>query len=301
TQRDDGGTQEVKQYFLHKDLQGSTNIVTDITGNTFQHHEYFATGEVWVDEKSTVFRTPYQFGGGYVDEVREITNFGARWYDASREMFYSPDPVLVDDPMAIVGTPALRTAYAFAGSNPLAYIDPSGRQFTDAQREFRAKLAQDPALRAATEPFIKTRLPKALVRLGLDIESAELHQKRFETIDDIAKPFVEINISSGEVKLSPGLFKQFTVREGSAKNAAAQSPASSPNNATNGSGGPAVNAASASVSQAASTSGPAPAKRPAKPLPPIPPQGGNQAPAKRPAKPLPPIPSQGGSTVKGSS
>jgi len=33
TQRDDGGNQEIKQYFLHKDLQGSTNIVTDITGN----------------------------------------------------------------------------------------------------------------------------------------------------------------------------------------------------------------------------------------------------------------------------
>ena len=94
TQRDDGGIQEIKQYFLHKDLQGSTNIVTDITGNTFQHHEYFATGEVWVDEKSTVFRTPYQFGGGYVDEVRKIINFGARWYDQNREMFYSPDPVL---------------------------------------------------------------------------------------------------------------------------------------------------------------------------------------------------------------
>jgi hypothetical protein len=46
---------------------------------------------------------------------------------------YSPDPVLVDDPMAIVGTPSLRAAYAFAGSNPLAYVDPSGRQFTQAQ------------------------------------------------------------------------------------------------------------------------------------------------------------------------
>jgi RHS repeat-associated protein len=222
TQRDDGGVQEVKQYFLHKDLQGSTNIVTDITGNTFQHHEYFATGEVWVDEKSTVFRTPYQFGGGYVDEVRKITNFGARWYDQNRELFYSPDPVLVDDPMAIVGTPALRSAYAFAGSNPITYIDPSGRQFTEAQREFKAKLAQNPALREATVDMLKTRLPKSLVRLGLNTESADLHQKRFNTIDDIAKPFVEINISTGEVNVSPGLFIQFTLRKGATSNAAAQ-------------------------------------------------------------------------------
>jgi RHS repeat-associated protein len=217
TQRDDGGIQEVKQYFLHKDLQGSTNIVTDITGKTFQHHEYFATGEVWVDEKSTVFRTPYQYGGGYVDEQRKIINFGARWYDPNREMFYSPDPVLYDDPMAVVGTPALRAAYAYAGSNPLTYIDPGGREFTEAQREFNAKLAQNPELRKATLDQLHTRLPKSFVRLGLDIEQAERRQELFEKIDGFAKSFVEINISTGEVLLSGGIFtayKQWEVRKG---------------------------------------------------------------------------------------
>jgi len=146
---------------------------------------------------------------------------------------------LVDDPMAIVGTPSLRAAYAFAGSNPLAYVDPSGQQFTQAQakafikanfKQARAAVAKDPALRASLEQNLKTRLPKSFVRLGLNIDSAELHQKRFEAIDDIAKPFVEINISTGEVKLSPGLFHQFTVRKG-AKNTTT-TPA-----ATNGSGG----------------------------------------------------------------
>jgi hypothetical protein len=43
-----------------KDLQGSTNIVSDVLGNTFQHQEYFPGGEVWFAEKSTVFRTPFQ-------------------------------------------------------------------------------------------------------------------------------------------------------------------------------------------------------------------------------------------------
>ena len=296
TQRDDGGVQEVKQYFLHKDLQGSTNIVTDITGNTFQHHEYFATGEVWVDEKSTVFRTPYQYGGGYVDEVREIINFGARWYDPSRELLYSPDPVLVDDPMAIVGTPSLRAAYAYAGSNPLTYVDPGGQQFTPAQskafikanfQQARAIVAKDPALRASMEANLKTHLPKSFVRLGLDIDSAELHQKRFAMIDDIAKPFVEINISTGEVKLSPGLFKQFSVRKGTTSNAATQPAAGNQANATNGSGGPVVSAAAgtSSANQVVNTTGsaadsgkgtPAPVRTAPKPLP-HPPQGGNTA------------------------
>ena len=254
TKRDDGSIQEVKQYFLHKDLQGSTNIVTDITGTTLQHNEYFATGEVWVNENSTVFSTPYQYGGGYVDEVRKVTNFGSRWYDQNRELFYSPDPVLVDDPMAIVGTPALHSAYAFAGSNPVTYVDPSGNQFTRSQakafikanfKQARAIVAKDPVLRASIEANLKTRLPKSFVRLGLDIEKSELRQKRFEMIDGVAKPFVEINISTGEVKLSPGLFKQFTVRKGATSNSATQPASANQANATTGSGGPAVSASAA--------------------------------------------------------
>jgi RHS repeat-associated protein len=232
TQRDNGGNQELQQYFLHKDLQGSTNIVTDVLGNTFQHQEYFPTGEVWIAENSTVFRTPWQYDGGYVDEVRDMINFGARWYDPIRELMYSPDLVLTSDPMAIVSTPSLRSAYAFAGSNPLTYVDPGGQQFTQAQakafikanfKEARAVVAKDPALRASIEKNLKTRLPKSFVRLGLNIEVAEKRQKRFKMIDDVAKPFVEINITTGEIKLSPGLFKQFTVKEGTKATTAATS------------------------------------------------------------------------------
>ena len=280
----------MKQYFLHKDLQGSTNIVTDITGNTFQHHEYFATGEVWVDEKSTVFRTPYQFQGGYVDEVREIINFGARWYDPSRELFYAPDPVLVDDPMAIVGTPALRSAYAFAGSNPLANVDPSGWEFTPAQRAFIAQVAQNPAMRAMIADTLEKRIPVALAKLGLDIDQARLRQKRFEKIADVAKPFVEINISTGEVKLSPGLFKQFTVRKGETSTAATQPATSNAANATNGSGGPTVSAGAgtSSANQGGNATGP------------VGDSGkGTAAPVRKAPKPLPPTP-QSANTAKGS-
>ncbi|MCU0508491.1 MAG: hypothetical protein MUC34_08820 [Anaerolineae bacterium] len=205
TQRDDGGVQEVKQYFIHKDLQGSANIVTDIFGVTFQHQEYFATGEPWVTENNTVFRTPYMYGGGYVDEVRKVTNFGARWYDQNRELFYSPDPVLSDSPGLIVSAPSLSSAYAFAGSNPQRYVDPSGALFTEAGakayikanfQDARSIVAKNPALRGDIAENLNTRLPKSFVRLGLDIEKAELRQKRFKMIDDVAKPFVEINIST---------------------------------------------------------------------------------------------------------
>jgi hypothetical protein len=127
-----------------------------------------------------------------------------------------------------------------------------------------------------------------LVKLGLDVQSAELHQKRFEMIDDVAKPFVEINISTGEVKLSPGLFKQFTVREGKATQ---QASTNAPQDATNGTGGPAVNAGAGNNQQDASVA----AK---KPLPPTP-----TTKPKPPSKPLPPIPQKqgsGGNSAKGS-
>jgi RHS repeat-associated protein len=264
-QRDDGGIQEVKQYFLHKDLQGSTNIVTDPVGDTFQHHEYFPTGEVWVDENSTIFRTPYQYGGGYVDDFRRMIDFGARWYDQNREMFYSPDPVLTDDPMAILDAPALRAAYSYAGANPLTYVDPEGRQFTRAQaRAFimanqddaRRLIRNDPQLRAKLAENLQTRLPRPLVRLALNVETAERRQKVFEAIDEFFVPLVEVNVSTGEVKL--GLFvkpAQWTVREGSDGGAKTTKPAASATtpaaSATGPTGGP--NAPNQAAPQASAT------------------------------------------------
>ncbi|HQV57079.1 MAG TPA: RHS repeat-associated core domain-containing protein, partial [Ilumatobacteraceae bacterium] len=223
TQRDTGGTLETQQYFLHKDLQGNTNVVTDPLGNTFQHQEYFPTGEVWVAENSTVFRTPYQFGGGYTDEVRDLINFGNRWYDPIRELMYSPDPVLVDDLMAIVAEPSLRWAYAYAGSNAIGNIDPSGRQFTTAQAkayinanmtDARRIVAADAQRQAQLVKAAPKYLPKGLVAMAVDIDKVERAQKKFDKIDDVAKPFVELNISTGDISLSPGLFKQFVVRKG---------------------------------------------------------------------------------------
>ncbi len=53
----------------------------------------------------------------------------------------------------------------------------------------------------------------------------------------MAKPFVEINISTGEVSLSPGLFWSKTVRKGKDANAGAQG-AQGNQGAANANGGP---------------------------------------------------------------
>jgi hypothetical protein len=107
--------------------------------------------------------------------------------------------------------------------------------------------------------------------------------------------FEEINVSTGEVKLSPGLFKQFTVRKGKSDSATTQPTTSSQANATNGAGGPTTNASGAGSPAKQAASAAVPSANP----PPADTGKGAPAPARAAPKPLP-KPPQGGNTAKGS-
>lgn len=132
------GELEQKRYFLHKDLQGSTNVITDPEGLVFEHLEYFPGGETWVLEHSDIHRTPYLYAGGYLDEVRGLINLGQRWYDPREEFLYSPDPALTQDPRAVVDDPSLLPAYTYAESNPVRLTDPDGRAPTSVRDRLRS-------------------------------------------------------------------------------------------------------------------------------------------------------------------
>jgi RHS repeat-associated protein len=121
------GGYEVKAYWLQKDLQGSTNVVSDRTGSMFQHRELFPSGEIWVNEESTTFRTPYQAFGAYFDEDHAISDFGQRWRDPRSQAFLSVDPAGFEDPTSLIGDPTAPWTYTFAGANPVTYGDPDGR------------------------------------------------------------------------------------------------------------------------------------------------------------------------------
>jgi RHS repeat-associated protein len=141
------GQLEDKRYFLHKDLQGSTNVITDPNGLVFEHLEYFPGGETWVLEHSDIHRTPYLYAGGYLDEVRGLINLGQRWYDPREEFLYSPDPVLAQDPRAAIDDPSLLPAYTFAESNPVRLTDPDGRAPTSVRDRLRSDFAKFDAAR----------------------------------------------------------------------------------------------------------------------------------------------------------
>lgn len=114
-------------HFLHKDLQGSLRVATDEVGDVFQYMDYLPTGRPWVAGQNRTNDTPYLFAGGWTDTTYDLVNFGERWYDTREENFLSPEPLLEEDPFAVVDDPSMLSAYTYAASNPLRFVDRDGR------------------------------------------------------------------------------------------------------------------------------------------------------------------------------
>lgn len=217
---------EHKYYFLHRDLQGSTNVVTDNTGEIFQHHEYLPDGSVWVDEKSTIFRTPYQFAGEYFDEDHTLSDLGQRWYDPRRAMVYGVDPAVLDDPTSEVDEPTLAAPYTYARANPVSWTDPDGARSLAVNptkvRALEDKLRNEDDTPLSLEQRIQLKLYfdkhqglAGRINYGVlnHLEGLRKLQKFSDRFD--MKPLVEFSLSRGDdgvkvesVKLSWGMGKR---------------------------------------------------------------------------------------------
>jgi RHS repeat-associated protein len=127
---------EQKRYFLTGDLIGSVNLVTEADGDVFEHLEYFPGGQIWVREKSEVYRQPTLYAGMYHDEFRSLYRTQARWYEPREGLLLSPDPLLSGSPGATVAEPRLLGAYTYSFDNPTRYIDRSGRAPLEALTSF---------------------------------------------------------------------------------------------------------------------------------------------------------------------
>jgi len=138
------GQLEQKEFWLHSDLRGSTNLVTTPTGSIYEHLEYFPSGETWVEEHSDIFHVPFLYTGGYYDEFRALYNFGLRWYEPREQFLYSTEPALVSSPQEVVSDPALLSAYTSAEDNSLRFTDPDGHIPIPAQNGW---VAAKPSLR----------------------------------------------------------------------------------------------------------------------------------------------------------
>jgi len=106
-------------YFYHPDHLGSTSYVTDANGEVYQHIEYFAFGETFVEEHSNTERTPYLFNGKELDEETGLYYYGARYYDPRTSIWQSVDPLATKY--------ASNSPYAYCFNNPLTLLDPDGK------------------------------------------------------------------------------------------------------------------------------------------------------------------------------
>ena len=113
-----GNVSEPFRYFYHPDHLGSTSYVTDASREVYQHMEYFAFGETFVEEHSNTDRTPYLFNGKELDEETGLYYYGARYYDARTNVFLAVD--------AMAETYVAISPYSYAANNPVRYKDVLG-------------------------------------------------------------------------------------------------------------------------------------------------------------------------------
>jgi len=98
-------------YYYHQDHLGSTAVLTDRDGAVVEEQVNLPFGEqISGGEK-------YGFTGKELDET-DLQYFLARYYDPELGRFLRVDPVLQDF-----------SSYAYAGGNPLRFIDPTGNSY----------------------------------------------------------------------------------------------------------------------------------------------------------------------------
>jgi RHS repeat-associated protein len=107
---------EENRFFYHPDHLGSSNFITDATGDGYQHLQYLPFGETAVSQKVSWWSTPYQFTGKEKDDETGYNYFGARYYSSDISVWLSVDPLIKP----------FESPYAYCFNNPVRFIDPKG-------------------------------------------------------------------------------------------------------------------------------------------------------------------------------
>jgi RHS repeat-associated protein len=98
---------------------GSSNVITDSSGNQVQYCEYTPYGTLARNEGTDVAR--HKFTGKELDSTTGLYFYGARYYDPQLGRFISADTIVQApyDPQSL-------NRYAYCRNNPLKYVDPTG-------------------------------------------------------------------------------------------------------------------------------------------------------------------------------
>ena len=107
-------------YWQHSDHLGSASWVTDTNGLGYQHFQYRAWGEPFIEQNSTAngYETRYTFSGKERDEETGYSYFGARYYNSALSIWLSVDPMSDKYPSM--------SPYTYCANNPVKLVDPNG-------------------------------------------------------------------------------------------------------------------------------------------------------------------------------
>jgi len=111
------------QFFYHPDHLGSSSFITNLEGEVVQHIEYVPFGEVFIEERNSVWNTPYLFNAKEFDEETGMYYYGARYYEPRLSLWMSTDPLESDFPNA--------STYHYTLNNPIRYVEYDGNTFGD--------------------------------------------------------------------------------------------------------------------------------------------------------------------------
>ena len=109
---------EKLQFYYHPDHLGSSSYITNLDGEVVQHIEYVPFGEVFIEERNSIWNTPYLFNAKEFDEETGLYYYGARYYDPRLNLWISTDPKQ--------GLYPNYTTYAYSFNNTLVYVDLDG-------------------------------------------------------------------------------------------------------------------------------------------------------------------------------
>ena len=127
------------QFFYHPDHLGSSSFITNLEGEVVQHIEYVPFGEVFIEERNSVWNTPYLFNAKEFDEETGMYYYGARYYEPRLNLWMSVDPIYNYDPRNSenyldgehnggIYNYANLNPYIYCYQNPVKLVDPNGKQ-----------------------------------------------------------------------------------------------------------------------------------------------------------------------------
>lgn len=170
------------QFFYHPDHLGSSSFITNLEGEVVQHIEYVPFGEVFIEERNSVWNTPYLFNAKEFDEETGMYYYGARYYEPRLSLWMSTDPMEEKYPDY--------STYIYAAQNPIAYSDPTGMEIRGVTKSDAEEFKSDVHLILGDSKFDNLR---SLI---------SLKGKKFQQIPDAALADVLDGVTCSEDEMA---------------------------------------------------------------------------------------------------